>query len=127
MDRIDIHIEVPAVPYKDLMNKHHAESSQAIRERVTKCREIQLERLSRTKLFCNAQMESRHIKKYCELDDSSRSLLETAIERLGLSARAYNRVLKIARTIADLDQEANIRQEHVSEAIQYRSLDRESF
>jgi magnesium chelatase family protein len=126
LDRIDIHVEVPAVPYKDLLEEAHAESSAAIRERVTRAREIQSARFARTRIFCNAQMASRHIRTYCRIDDDSRSLLESAIDKLGLSARAFNRVLKISRTIADLASTAGIGVAHISEAIQYRSLDRGS-
>ena len=124
MDRIDIHIEVPAVPYRDLMKDANADSSENIRKRVTDARLIQLKRFSRTKIFCNAQMNSRHIKKYCSIDKESVSLLETALDKLGLSARAYNRILKIARTIADLGGASDINADYISEAIQYRNLDR---
>ncbi len=124
LDRIDMHVEVPAVPYKDLMQDHIAEDSEIIRQRVAAAREIQSNRLSRTKIFCNAQMSSRHIKKHCQVDDASCRLLESAIDKLGLSARAYNRILKIARTIADLEKSTDISVVHISEAIQYRNLDR---
>ena len=124
LDRIDMHVEVPAVPYKDLMQDHAAEASETIRQRVAAARQIQAERLLRTKIFCNAQMSSRHIKRHCQVDDASCRLLESAIDKLGLSARAYNRILKIARTIADLEQAARISAAHISEAIQYRNLDR---
>ena len=124
LDRIDMHVEVPAVPYKDLMQDHTAESSETIRKRVAAARKIQAQRLSRTKIFCNARMSNRHIKKYCRVDDVSCALLESAIDKLGLSARAYNRILKIARTIADLEKSADISATHISEAIQYRNLDR---
>ncbi len=124
LDRIDIHVEVPAVPYKDLTSKGAAEASSAIRERVSAARAIQADRFARTRIFCNAQMSSRHIKRHCAVDEPSERLLETAIDRLGLSARAYNRVIKISRTIADLEGAAGIKAHHVSEAIQYRSLDR---
>ena len=124
LDRIDIHVEVPAVPYKDLMGGVGAEPSQKIRRRVAAARGIQSERFKRTKIYCNAQMSSRHIRTHCRIDQASDSLLESAIDKLGLSARAYNRILKIARTIADLASESDIRVDHVSEAIQYRSLDR---
>jgi magnesium chelatase family protein len=126
LDRIDIHVEVPAVPYKDLLEEAHAESSADIRERVTRARQIQSARLARTRIFCNAQMASRHIRSFCRIDDDSRSLLESAIDKLGLSARAFNRVLKISRTIADLAGVDGIGVAHISEAIQYRSLDRGS-
>jgi len=124
MDRIDIHVEVPAVPYKDLMGEPNAESSEDIGKRVIAARNIQSERFKRTKLHSNTQMTSRHIKKYCKIDDASCDLLESAIDKLGLSARAYNRILKISRTIADLDGESHIQIDHISEAIQYRTLDR---
>ncbi len=124
LDRIDIHVEVPAVPYKDLTGKSAAESSAAIRERVSATRAVQADRFARTRIFCNAQMSSRHIKRHCAVDAPSERLLEAAIDQLGLSARAYNRVLKISRTIADLDGASGIEAHHVSEAIQYRSLDR---
>ena len=124
MDRIDIHVEVPAVPYKDLRVESGAEPSESISQRIASARSFQSERLARTKIYCNAQMSSRHIKKHCQIDESSSILLETAIDKLGLSARAYNRILKIARTIADLDGTSDIRVDHISEAIQYRTLDR---
>lgn len=124
MDRIDIHVEVPAVPYKDLKGEFSAESSERINARVAAARAVQSDRLSRTKVYCNAQMSNRHIKKHCTIDDASCNLLEAAIDKLGLSARAHNRILKIARTIADLEGAANIQSAHVAEAIQYRTLDR---
>jgi magnesium chelatase family protein len=124
MDRIDIHVEVPAVPYKDLMGESNAESSEVIGARVTAARERQAERFKRTKIYCNAQMINRHIKKHCRIDEASCDLLENAIDKLGLSARAYNRILKIARTIADLDDASDISVDHIAEAVQYRSLDR---
>ena len=124
MDRIDIHVEVPAVPYKALMGESNAESSEDIGKRVNAARKIQSERFKRTKIHCNTQMTSRHIKKHCKIDDASCDLLESAIDKLGLSARAYNRILKIARTIADLDGDSDIKVDHISEAIQYRTLDR---
>jgi len=126
LDRIDIHVEVPAVPYKDLMTESTAESSADIGKRVAAARNIQSSRFSRAKIYGNAQMSSRHIKTHCKIDDASRCLLESAIDKLGLSARAFNRVLKIARTIADLEAEQAIQVDHISEAIQYRNLDRGS-
>ena len=126
LDRIDIHVEVPAVPYKDLMTESTAEPSADIGRRVAAARTVQSGRFTRAKIYCNAQMSSRHIKTHCKIDDASRRLLEAAIDKLGLSARAFNRVLKIARTIADLAAEPNILVDHISEAIQYRSLDRGS-
>jgi len=124
LDRIDIHVEVPAVPYRDLKSNRPSASSSDIGARVARARDIQTKRFSRSKIFCNAQMNSRHIKKHCAIEDASSKLLEAAIDKLGLSARAYNRILKIARTIADLEGEETISAEHISEAIQYRSLDR---
>lgn len=124
LDRIDIHVEVPAVPYKDLMDESNAESSTQIRKRVEAARRIQSQRFSRTKIYCNAQMSGRHLKKHCRIDAASNRLLEAAIDKLGLSARAYNRILKIARTIADLDGKTDIQVDQISEAVQYRNLDR---
>jgi len=124
MDRIDIHVEVPAVPYRDLIGESNSESSEIIGARVTAARARQFERFKRTKIYCNAQMINRHIKKHCRIDEASCDLLESAIDKLGLSARAYNRILKIARTIADLDDVSDISVDHIAEAVQYRSLDR---
>jgi magnesium chelatase family protein len=126
LDRIDIHIEVPAVKYRDLADRAEGESSQAIAGRVERARELQLARFKGTKVHCNSQMTSRHIRKYCEPDDAGHRLLEIVTERLGLSARAYTRILKVARTIADLEGIENVREEHIAEAIQYRSLDRKT-
>ncbi|MCD6165595.1 YifB family Mg chelatase-like AAA ATPase [bacterium] len=126
LDRIDIHIEVPAVPYKDLAGKATGETSQMIRQRVKRAREIQLERFKNSKtIFCNAHMQTREIRSYCKIDEQSQELLRLAITRLGLSARAYDRILKVSRTIADLEGDTEIKPQHVSEAIQYRTLDRE--
>ncbi|MDY6989470.1 MAG: YifB family Mg chelatase-like AAA ATPase [Thermodesulfobacteriota bacterium] len=124
LDRMDIHVEVPAVRYKDLASMDTTETSATIRERVNGARSAQSHRLKRTKIHCNAQMNNRQIKKYCPVGPDGHRLLEAAIDKLGLSARAFNRILKIARTIADLDQAPDIGVNHVSEAIQYRSLDR---
>jgi len=126
LDRIDIHIEVPAVKYSDLTGRSRGEPSEAIRSRVNQARELQLTRFQSLPIFCNAQMGARELKEYCEVDPAGEKLLEMAINRLGLSARAYTRILKVARTIADLDGSDPIRAPHVSEAIQYRSLDRTS-
>ncbi|GIW51512.1 MAG: ATP-dependent protease [Gemmatimonadales bacterium] len=125
LDRIDIHIEVPAVPYRELSVERSGEPSEAIRERVNRARGIQLERFAgRPGVFANAHMTPRDLRRYCRVSDSAEALLRTAIQRLGLSARAYHRVLKIARTIADLAECGFIEPVHVSEAVQYRSLDR---
>lgn len=124
LDRIDIHVNVPAVPYKDLMGNCSEEPSAAIRSRVAAARAIQSKRFYQLAMYCNSQMSSRQIKKFCKTDIPSSALLESAIDRLGLSARAYNRILKISRTIADLDGSPDIQVDHVAEAIQYRTLDR---
>jgi magnesium chelatase family protein len=124
MDRIDIHIEVPAVKYRDLASREPGEPSREIKKRVDNARKIQLNRFKGMKIYCNAQMTNRQIKKFCEIDEASQKLLEMAIDRFGLSARAYTRILKVARTIADLEAQVNIQPAHLSEAIQYRTLDR---
>jgi magnesium chelatase family protein len=126
LDRIDIHIEVPAVKYKELATEAPAEKSEVIRERVIRARDIQLNRFKDVKhIFNNADMGSKEVRKYCKLDSSGEELLKMAMTKLGLSARAYDRILKVSRTIADIDNSENILPQHVSEAIQYRSLDRE--
>lgn len=125
LDRIDLHIEVPAVKYKDLASKQGGEPSLTIRDRVVRAREIQRKRFSgRRGLFSNADMQSKDMKEFCRIDSAGEELLKMAITKLGLSARAYDRILKVARTIADLSASNEIRPEHISEAIQYRSLDR---
>jgi len=124
MDRIDIHIEVPAVKYRDLASRDAGEPSKEIKRRVNRGRKVQLDRFEGMKIYCNAQMTNRHIKKFCQIDEASQKLLEMAIDKFGLSARAYTRILKVARTIADLEGQENIEPAHLSEAIQYRSLDR---
>ncbi|PIQ45226.1 MAG: hypothetical protein COW04_08770, partial [Deltaproteobacteria bacterium CG12_big_fil_rev_8_21_14_0_65_43_10] len=127
LDRIDIHIEVPSVRYKDLSDERSGEPSESIKKRVNSARGIQIKRFHDGKIHCNAQMTSRHIKKYCQIGEESKRLLETAIDKLGLSARVYTRILKVARTIADLECRDEITSYHISEAIQYRSLDRNPF
>ncbi|MEK7683419.1 MAG: YifB family Mg chelatase-like AAA ATPase, partial [Nitrospirota bacterium] len=127
LDRIDIHIEVPAVPYKELSTEYSGEKSASIRERVIKARDAQLERFKSDKVYSNGQMKTRHIKKHCKLKPDAQSLLDNAMQKLGLSARAYTRTLKLSRTIADLDSSESIQSHHVSEAIQYRTLDRGQF
>ena len=125
LDRIDIHVEVPAVHYSDLSSGSKGEMSREIRRRVTEARSIQEERFrARPGLYCNADMESKEIKEFCAIDGSGSELLKTAMTKLALSARAYDRILKVARTIADLSRASEIRPEHLGEAIQYRSLDR---
>jgi magnesium chelatase family protein len=124
-DRIDIHIEVPAVKFKELSSEPTGERSEVIRQRVNQARKVQLERFKNEKrIFCNAHMESKEIRKYCVIGEQSQELLRMAITKLGLSARAYDRIHKVSRTIADLEGVENILPQHVSEAIQYRSLDR---
>ncbi|HTI04981.1 MAG TPA: YifB family Mg chelatase-like AAA ATPase [Gemmatimonadales bacterium] len=125
MDRIDIHLEVPAVKYKALTDDTGGEPSAAMRERVDRARLVQRERFaSRPGVYANAHMAPRDIRAYCRVSDGADALLKTAIARLGLSARAYHRILKIARTVADLDDAASLESQHVAEAIQYRSLER---
>lgn len=124
LDRIDIHIDVPAVRYKELRGPASAEDSAAVRARVAAARQRQLERLRDLKLYANAQMSSRMIRQFCEIDAESEKHLEMAITRLGLSARAHDRILKVARTIADLEGAERITVKHLSEAVQYRTLDR---
>jgi magnesium chelatase family protein len=128
LDRIDIHIEVTPVPFEKLSEERKSESSVDIRKRVTAAREIQTQRFKESdKVHYNAQMNTKQIRKYCKLDDASMELLKVAMERLNLSARAYDRILKVARTIADLEAAPDIKGNHISEAIQYRSLDREGW
>ena len=124
LDRIDIQVEVPKVKFQEIVSRTEGESSEAIRERITKARAVQLERFAGKMMYSNAEMEARDVKKFCPIDDEGQSLLEMAVTRLGFSARAYTRVLKVARTIADLIGEARIRPMHISEAIQYRQMDK---
>jgi magnesium chelatase family protein len=126
MDRIDIHIDVPAVNYKEMRSGTEPEGSGKIRERVVRARQKQLERFatSQHKLYCNAQMSWRHIRAFCELSADCERLIERAMTQQGLSARAHDRILKVARTIADVEDVAVLGLKHIAEAIQYRSLDR---
>lgn len=124
LDRIDIQVEVPAVKYSELAAETTGEPSAQVQERVEAARQVQQQRFAGTTIHANANMESKQIREYCKVDDQAQDLLRVAINQLGLSARAYDRILKVARTIADLDQNPNIEAMHVSEAIQYRSLDR---
>jgi magnesium chelatase family protein len=124
LDRLDIHIEVPPVPVRELGRAGHQESSPAIRTRVAEARAIQVARYRQDGIYNNAQLKPRHVKKYCMIDAAGRDLLERAMTRLGLSARAYGRILRVARTIADLAGSERIHLDHLAEAIQYRSLDR---
>ncbi|MEP0214423.1 MAG: YifB family Mg chelatase-like AAA ATPase [Cellulophaga sp.] len=128
LDRIDIHIEVTPVPFEKLSEERKGESSVLIRKRVTAAREVQTKRFEALEnIHYNAQMNTKQIREYCALDTTSKELLKTAMERLNLSARAYDRILKVARTIADLANSDAILGDHISEAIQYRSLDREGW
>ena len=128
LDRIDIHIEVTPVPFEKLTEKRNGESSVEIRKRVTKAREIQTQRFELfDNIHYNAQMSSKQIREYCPLDDVSLQLLKTAMERLNLSARAFDRILKVSRTIADLEGVETVVSSHIAEAIQYRSLDRDGW
>ncbi len=128
LDRIDLHVEVTPVSYSELSNHSNGESSAAIRDRVIKAREIQTERYKETPdTYANAQMSSKQLREVCVINQAGEALLKKAMERLNLSARAYDRILKVSRTIADLAASADIKAEHLAEAIQYRSLDREGW
>jgi len=124
LDRIDLHVDVPAVSVKELSNRSSGDKSETVRQRTVSARKVQLQRFRGTSARCNGQMTLRQIYAHCELDGKSQSLLERAIERLGLSARAYSRILKVARTIADIEGCQNISSSHLAEAIGYRTLDR---
>jgi magnesium chelatase family protein len=127
LDRIDIHIDVPAVNYKEIRSKSEPENSATVRARVIRARETQLQRFSvtpRDQLYCNAQMAPRHIRTFCELSADCERLLERAMLQQSLTARAHDRILKVARTIADLEGVPGLEPKHIAEAIQYRTLDR---
>ncbi len=123
LDRIDIHVEVPAVKYDELSNMPTGEKSAIIRKRVNNSRKIQLERFANDDIFSNSQMNPKQIRKYCKLDNESKLILQNAMDKMGLSARAFDRILKVSRTIADLENSEDIKVNHISEAVQYRSLD----
>jgi magnesium chelatase family protein len=128
MDRIDLHIEVTPLSHSALAEKQLGEPSEAIRQRVIAARKIQEERYKDHKgIHCNAQMTTKLFRQYCEINEECQNLMKIAMDRLGLSARAYDRILKVARTIADLDNSEKITVDHLSEAINYRSLDRDSW
>ncbi len=124
LDRIDIHIEVEAVEYKKLSNQEQGESSKKIRERVNKAREIGRNRYKEYGIYSNSELTPRLIDKYCKLGKREKEILKNAFEKLGFSARAYGKILKVARTIADLEEKENIETKHIAEAINYRNLDR---
>ena len=124
LDRIDLHIEVPALKWKEISGNESSETSAELRDRVGRAREIQQMRFRDQGIHCNAQMTTVHLRKFCPLDESSQSLLKNAMEKFGLSARAYDRILKVARTIADLDGRDPLQSSDIAEAIQYRNLDR---
>lgn len=127
LDRIDLHVEVTPVNINELSSVKKSEKSSVIRERVIQARNVQLERFSTYEIYCNAQMTTKMTNKYCQLDATSQKLLSTAMDKLGLSARAYERIIRTARTIADLDSCIDIQTHHIAEAIQFRSLDRSSW
>ena len=124
LDRIDIHVEVPAVNYADLAAMPSGDTSAMIRQRVNKAREVQHRRFQDYGIFNNSQMNSKMMRKFCLMDEASHALMQNAIDKMGYSARVFDRILKVARTIADLEGSDNINSEHISEAIQYRTLDR---
>lgn len=128
LDRIDLHVEVTPVSFDEMNSKRPEEKSTCIRERVVKAREVQNERFKDTEgIYCNAQMSTRQLRQVCEIDKPGQELLRNAIDKLNLSGRAYDRILKVARTIADLEASPKIETHHLAEAIQYRSLDREGW
>ncbi|MDW7971724.1 MAG: YifB family Mg chelatase-like AAA ATPase [Thermodesulfovibrio sp.] len=127
LDRIDMHIEVPRLQYQELKDETPSESSKAVRERVIRARQIQLKRFKNEGIYCNAYMKTKHLKRFCKIDEKSHQIIQSAMEKLGLSARAYTKIIKVARTIADLEGSEYIKTQHISEAIQYRSLERQSF
>jgi magnesium chelatase family protein len=125
LDRIDLHVEVVPVPFRELSTNSTAESSALVRQRVTQARRVQLERFcAYPGVHCNAMMNSRLLREHCRVNESGQQLLRSAMERLGLSARAYDRILKVARTIADMERASEIEPHHLAEAINYRSMDR---
>jgi magnesium chelatase family protein len=128
MDRIDLHVEVIPVPFRELATFTRSETSSLIRERVIRARKIQENRFrGNNGVHCNAQIPAKKLNSLCVIGEEGHILLKNAMERINLSARAYNRILKVSRTIADLDNSESIKTEHLAEAIQYRSLDRESW
>ncbi len=127
LDRIDIHVEVSGVKYEKLDSDEKIESSKTIKERVNKARRKQIERYKENKIYSNAELTPKLINKYCKLDEKSKEIMQKVFNKMGLSARAYGRILKVARTIADLADEENIKSSHIAEAVQYRLLDKKYF
>ena len=127
LDRIDLHVEVTPVPFKALSAQSLEEKSELVRQRVIDARQIQSERFSDTNIHSNALMNTKQLRQVCQISATSNALLDRAMEKLNLSARAYDRILKVSRTIADLDKEEDIQPRHLAEAIHYRSLDREDW
>jgi len=128
LDRIDIHIEIVPVPFEKLSEQQESEKSVHIRERIIKARQVQEERFKDIEgVYCNAQMSSKLLRKHAAPDEAGSALLKNAMQRLNLSARAYDRILKVSRTIADMESSENILSEHIAEAINYRNLDREGW
>ncbi len=124
LDRIDIHVEVPPVPFRELSDDHSGTNSEQMREQVIDAREIQLRRFADAPNNLNGKMATQQIRKHCKLDSDAENLLKSAMEEMGLSARAHDKILRISRTIADIDQSQSIGSAHLSEAINYRTLDR---
>jgi magnesium chelatase family protein len=124
LDRIDLHVEVPRLKKEELSSRSPGEASEAIRERVSRGRDMQIKRFGTTQVRCNARMLPKHVKEFCKLDNEAESLLKSAILQLRMSGRSYDRILKVSRTIADLDGSEMIKANHIAEAIQYRSMDR---
>ena len=128
LDRIDLHVEVTPVSYNELTNDVPAEGSKEIRTRVEKARNVQLKRYKNKEgMHCNAQMSKQEMQAFCRIDENGNTILKTAMDRLGLSARAYDRIIKVARTIADLEGAEMIGSQHLAEAINYRSLDKDGW
>jgi magnesium chelatase family protein len=125
LDRIDIHLEVPAVPFQELSSQQMGTSSTQMREQVMVARRVQYKRFAASRVRCNAQMSSRQIRQFCPLDEECRHLLKSSVNEMGLSARAHDKVMRVARTIADLDGSDAIRSNHIQEAVNYRTLDRQ--
>ena len=125
VDRIDIHIDVPAVPFNELQSEKFGSSSETMRDDILKARDRQQKRFANENVLTNAGMGSRQTRKYCKLDEQGKAMIKQAVYELGISARAHDKILKISRTIADLEDSDNIQAHHIAEAIQYRRLDRE--